>query len=66
MQFALADFLPKKESYTDLPVFMQKKRDFFQEMMLQTRFKPLPSFGSYFQLYSFNDISDESAMGSQK
>lgn len=28
--------------------------------MEQTKFKALPSFGSYFQLYSYKDISEES------
>jgi len=28
--------------------------------MQQTKFKPLPSYGSYFQLYSYDDITDES------
>ncbi len=28
--------------------------------MQQTKFKPLPSYGSYFQLYSFGAISNES------
>ena len=27
--------------------------------MAQTRFKPLPTHGSYFQVYSYADISDE-------
>lgn len=27
--------------------------------MEQTKFKALPSYGSYFQLYSYRDISDE-------
>ena len=27
--------------------------------MKQTRFEPLPSYGSYFQLYSYAAISDE-------
>ena len=38
---------------------MQAKRDYFQNLMSQTRFKPLPSQGSYFQLYSFEEISNE-------
>jgi methionine aminotransferase len=29
-------------------------------MMQQTKFKALPSYGSYFQLYSYSDITDES------
>ena len=27
--------------------------------MLQTKFKALPSYGSYFQLYSYKDITEE-------
>ena len=38
---------------------MQKKRDFFQELMSATRFNALPTHGSYFQIYSYKDISDE-------
>jgi methionine aminotransferase len=60
MQFALSDFLTQKKSYLGLPKFMQTKRDHFQKLMQQTKFKPLPSHGSYFQLYSYNNISDES------
>ena len=60
VQFALADFLQHKESYLSLGNFLQKKRNYFQELMSQTKFKPLPSHGSYFQLYSYENISDES------
>ena len=60
MQFALADFLRQKESYLTLGNFLQQKRDYFQQLMLQTKFKPLVSHGSYFQLYSFDEISEES------
>ncbi len=60
MQFALADFLNHKESYLALGSFLQKKRDYFINIMGQTKFKPLPSHGSYFQLYSYEGISDES------
>ena len=58
-QVALASFLKEKDSYLSLPAFMQKKRDYFQELMKQTRFDPLPSYGSYFQLYRYSRISDE-------
>ena len=60
MQFALADFLQYKESYLTLGNFLQKKRDYFMALMAQTKFKPLPSHGSYFQLYSYEGMSDES------
>jgi methionine aminotransferase len=59
MQFALADFLKNKESYLTLGKFLQKKRDYFLLLMQQTKFKPLPSHGSYFQLYNYEKISDE-------
>jgi methionine transaminase len=60
LQFALADVLKNKESYLSLPSFMQAKRNYFQNLMRQTKFTPLPSYGSYFQLYSYSNISNES------
>ncbi|MEO6329580.1 MAG: methionine aminotransferase [Ginsengibacter sp.] len=60
VQYALADFLKQKESYTQVGYLMQLKRDYFQELMKQTKFKPLISHGSYFQIYSYKEISDES------
>jgi methionine aminotransferase len=59
-QVALSQFLKKRENYLELGNFLQKKRDYFQELMLQTKLKPLPTYGSYFQVYSYSDISDES------
>jgi methionine transaminase len=38
---------------------MQKKRDYFQEKMSATRFRALPTHGSYFQIYSYKDISSK-------
>jgi methionine aminotransferase len=58
-QVALAEFLKKRENYLELGSEMQKKRDAFLDMMKGTRLKPLPSLGSYFQLYSYAAISDE-------
>jgi methionine aminotransferase len=59
-QVALSAFLTDKESYLSLAAFMQRKRDYFQGLMQQTRFTPLSSHGSYFQLYQYHRISDES------
>jgi methionine transaminase len=59
-QFGLARFLTNKDSYLSLGAFMQQKRDYFARLMEQTRFDPLPSYGSYFQLYRYDRISDES------
>jgi methionine aminotransferase len=58
-QVALAEYLKDRSSYLSLSPFLQGKRDYFQELMRSTRFTPLPSFGSYFQLYKYDRISDE-------
>jgi methionine transaminase len=58
-QVALASFLYKEESYLSVGPFLQKKKDYFQELMGSTQLKPLPSFGSYFQLYSYDGLSNE-------
>ena len=60
VQFALAAFLKEKDNYLQLGSFLQQKRDYLKMLMQQTKFKPLPSYGSYFQLYSYSDITDES------
>jgi methionine aminotransferase len=60
MQFALATYLQQKEKYLQLGAFLQQKRDYFFTLMQQTKFKALPSYGSYFQLYSYEGITDES------
>ena len=58
-QVALSAFLKNKDSYLSLAGFMQGKRDFFQQLMQQTKFTALPSYGSYFQCYTYGNISDE-------
>jgi methionine aminotransferase len=55
----MASFLKEESRYRSLPAFMQQKRDYFQQLMAQTRFRPLQTHGSYFQLYSYKEISDE-------
>ena len=59
VQFALEIFLKQKEQYLQLGAVIQQKRDYFQQLMQQTKFKALPSYGSYFQLYSYAGASDE-------
>jgi methionine aminotransferase len=59
VQFALTEFLKEKDNYRLLGAFLQQKRDHLQNLMQQTKFKPLPSYGSYFQLYSYSGITDE-------
>lgn len=59
VQVALATFIQQKEVYLQLGNELQKKRDYFQLLMQQTKFTALPSYGSYFQLYSYAGISNE-------
>lgn len=58
-QVALAAFLKRKEPYLQLGAYMQEKRDYFQTLMRETKLEPLPSHGSYFQVYSYKNISEE-------
>ena len=58
-QVALATFLKKRENYTELGAFLQQKRDYFQQGMSQTKLKPLPMHGSYFQIYSYEGLSGQ-------
>lgn len=59
MQYGLARFLETPSHYLELPAFYQQKRDYFLELMKDTRFTPLASEGSYFQLMKYDRISDE-------
>ena len=59
MQIALSTFIQRKEEYKQLGKFLQQKRDYFLQLMQQTPFQPLPSHGSYFQLYSYSNISNQ-------
>ncbi len=59
VQHALAAFIQEPVHYLQLGAEVQQKRDFFQQLMSHTRFEALPSYGSYFQLYRYRNISDE-------
>ena len=59
-QVALATFLRDRDSYLTLGSFLQKKRDYFLQLMKGTRFNMLDSKGSYFICAQYNRISDES------
>ena len=58
-QVALATYLKKKEDYLELGAAMQQKRDYFQAAMGGTKLEPLPTHGSYFQVYSYKNLSAE-------
>jgi methionine transaminase len=58
-QVALAEFLKNKDAYLSLSSFMQEKRDYFKQLMQQTRFTMQESFGSYFICGTYERICDE-------
>ena len=58
VQHGIADLLNDQESLDALPAFFQRKRDLFLRLMEDSRFRPLPCRGSYFQLMDYSAISD--------
>ena len=59
IQYALAEYMQDRTRITQLGAYYQQKRDYFLELMQDSPFKPLQSEGSYFQLMSYEGISDE-------
>jgi methionine aminotransferase len=62
IQYAVADYLKNKENYQQLPAFYQQKRDLFTNLIRESRFRIIPSHGTYFQLLDYSAISDEKEM----
>jgi len=62
VQLALAEYLTNPENYLHLGTFYQKKRDFFLDQVKGSSFRPIPSYGSYFQLLSYEAVSDKKEM----
>jgi methionine aminotransferase len=58
VQHGLASYLADPAPYLDLPAFYQHKRDLFRDGLKNTRFKLLPSQGTYFQCVEYSAISD--------
>lgn len=56
-QYALASYIENENAYLNLGKEVQKKRDYFRKLMSNTSFKLIPSQGSYFECYSFENIS---------
>lgn len=58
MQHAIAEFSKDLSFFEELSDFYQQKRDFFLDKMKKSRFTPIPSEGTYFQLFDYSGISD--------
>ena len=62
VQHALAEFVAARRGYPELPAFYQRKRDLFLTLIEGSRWKPLPSRGTYFQLLDYSAITSEADM----
>ena len=58
MQHALARYMDDAAPYLELPAFYQRKRDLFAAGLAKTRFKLLPSGGTYFQCVDITAVSE--------
>jgi methionine aminotransferase len=59
LQYALADYLKTPAHYLGLSDFYQQKRDLFASFFVNSRWKILPSHGSFFQCLDYSEISSE-------
>jgi methionine aminotransferase len=57
VQHGLAHYMRDPAPYLDLPAFYQRKRDLFRSRLQDSRFKLLPSDGTYFQCVDYSSIS---------
>src|SRR5688572_4648054 len=62
VQHAFAEFLSEGRGYPELPAFYERKRDLFLRLIQGSRWKPLPSRGTYFQLLDYSGITGEPDM----
>ena len=58
VQYGLAKYMSDPKPYLELPAFYQRKRNLFRDGLKHTRFKLLPSEGTYFQCVDISEVSD--------
>lgn len=64
-QIAISEYLDIVDVYS-LGNFYQHKRDFFRNLLKQTQLELLPCEGTYFQVASYKNISDENDLAFTK
>jgi len=62
IQYAIAEYLKNEDNYNYLGSFYQKKRDYFLKLLSSSKFKPIPTYGTYFQVLDYSAISDKKEM----
>lgn len=58
-QVGIAAYMKNKEAYLQIGNMYQQKRDYLRQLLASTKFEPIASFGSYFESYKYNAISEE-------
>ncbi len=59
-QVAIAAYIENKNAYLGLGVALEKRKLFFEKLMSETKFKLLPTYGSYFQCATYEALSNQS------
>ncbi len=59
IQHALADFMQDAKEYEQVGAMYQQKRNLFNDLLKNSRFKIRPSAGTYFQLLDYSAISEK-------
>jgi methionine aminotransferase len=59
MQLAMADYLEDATKWQELNAFYEEKRNYFISLLKESKFKIIPSKGTYFQLLDYSEISEE-------
>ncbi|MCF6359847.1 MAG: methionine aminotransferase [Cyclobacteriaceae bacterium] len=60
VQYGIAEYIKNEENYLPLPKFYQAKRDKFAKLLSSSRFEAHHCYGTYFQLFSYDKISNKS------
>jgi len=58
MQLAIAEYMEDSENYLHVSEFYQQKRDYFMQLMKNSKLKAIPAHGTYFQLFDYSALSD--------
>ena len=59
VQYALAEYIQNRNNIHELSSFYQEKRDYFLSLIKDSKFEFTPASGSYFQLLSYRNITEE-------
>ncbi len=59
VQYGIAKYMQNEDNYLPLPKFYQERRDTFAQLLSTSRFEAHSCYGTYFQLFSYDKISNK-------